>query len=187
MGITVCCLEPLTHREHRTGAGRPLLLSPFPSTNLTIKSADAPTGTAVGTAWATFKGEQSPKAGMLRWPAMAQQRCNFRQYKTGRCAPLALLQTTNTGLYQQVKAAIASVSVTLPPSGAVAGIYASVDRDRGVWKAPANVSVTSVIRPVLKITDDQQKNLNVDDRLGSRSTPSVPSPVRERWSGARGH
>ena len=36
------------------------------------------------------------------------------------------------------------LSPTLPPSPAVAGIYAKVDGSRGVWKAPANVSINSV-------------------------------------------
>jgi len=30
---------------------------------------------------------------------------------------------------------------TLPPSGAIAGIYAQTDATRGVWKSPANVSL----------------------------------------------
>ena len=51
-------------------------------------------------------------------------------------------------------------------SSAVAGIYARVDRDRGVWKAPANEGVASVIGPVLKITHDAQENLNVDPSAG---------------------
>lgn len=49
----------------------------------------------------------------------------------------------------------------LPPSAAMAGIYASVDGSRGVWKAPANVAVNYVNKPVEAITDEIQKNLNV--------------------------
>jgi uncharacterized protein len=49
----------------------------------------------------------------------------------------------------------------VPPSGAVAGIYAAVDRTRGVWKAPANVSLNAVIGPVVKITSQEQADLNV--------------------------
>lgn len=51
----------------------------------------------------------------------------------------------------------------LPPSGAVAGIYASTDRTRGVWKAPANVSLRGVIEPAYKLTDQEQGALNVHD------------------------
>ncbi|MGM0556826.1 MAG: phage tail sheath family protein [Myxococcota bacterium] len=37
-------------------------------------------------------------------------------------------------------AANASTSVDIPPAGAVAGIFARTDRDRGIWKSPAGVS-----------------------------------------------
>ncbi len=50
----------------------------------------------------------------------------------------------------------------VPPSGAVAGVYAMVDRTRGVWKAPANVSLSSVLGPVIAIDDAEQEDLNVD-------------------------
>lgn len=54
----------------------------------------------------------------------------------------------------------------LPPSGAIAGVYASVDRDRGVWKAPANVSLNAVIGPAVKVSDQQQAVYNVDLNMG---------------------
>ena len=54
----------------------------------------------------------------------------------------------------------------LPPSGAIAGIYTMVDNTRGVWKAPANVSVSMAISPVLNITQAQQEGLNVDPIAG---------------------
>jgi hypothetical protein len=50
---------------------------------------------------------------------------------------------------------------TLPPSGTVAGIYASVDNSRGVWKAPANVSINSIVGPAVKIDSKDQEELNV--------------------------
>ena len=49
----------------------------------------------------------------------------------------------------------------LPPSGAIAGVYASTDRTRGVWKAPANVSLRGAIAPAYKLTDQEQETLNV--------------------------
>lgn len=78
----------------------------------------------------------------------------------------ATIQATNTALYNQIKTAMAQQRVTLPPSAAIAGVYAAVDRERGVWKAPANVSLTAVIGPVTKITHEQQENLNVDPTAG---------------------
>jgi len=55
---------------------------------------------------------------------------------------------------------------TLPPSGAIAGVYAKVDSSRGVWKAPANVSLNSVTKPSVVISHDEQANMNVDAVAG---------------------
>lgn len=55
---------------------------------------------------------------------------------------------------------------TLPPSGAIAGVYASVDRDRGVWKAPANVTINSVSDLSELIDDNDQEVLNIDANAG---------------------
>ena len=73
------------------------------------------------------------------------------------------LEKTKTGLYNQIKTALAKQHVVLPPSAAIAGIYAAVDRDRGVWKAPANVSLSSVIAPTIDINNEDQESLNVDE------------------------
>lgn len=69
--------------------------------------------------------------------------------------------------YNAIKAEIRRVlRVVMPPGCTMAGIYARVDRDRGVWKAPANVTVSSVIEPVVKISDEEQKSMNVDTNAG---------------------
>ncbi|WP_024768091.1 phage tail sheath family protein [Aquimarina macrocephali] len=67
-----------------------------------------------------------------------------------------------TALYSKIKSELTKETIVLPPSSAVAGIYATTDRERGVWKAPANVSVNSVIGPVVKISSADQERLNVD-------------------------
>jgi hypothetical protein len=43
----------------------------------------------------------------------------------------------------------------------MAGIYTMVDNSRGVWKAPANVSLNSVVSPAVNISHDDQEDLNV--------------------------
>jgi uncharacterized protein len=69
-------------------------------------------------------------------------------------------------VYKAVKAFAATATATLPPSGGVAGVYARVDAERGVWKAPANVSLRAVSEPAVRITDDLNGNLNVDTAAG---------------------
>lgn len=49
----------------------------------------------------------------------------------------------------------------LPPSAAMAGLYTMVDNTRGVWKAPANVSVNYVNSPQETIDNAQQEDLNM--------------------------
>jgi phage tail sheath protein FI len=75
------------------------------------------------------------------------------------------LKNTNS-IYAGIVAAIQRAGMTLPPSGAVVGVYAKIDNDRGVWKAPANVSLNSVIAPTVPIDDKDQESLNVDVNSG---------------------
>jgi len=49
----------------------------------------------------------------------------------------------------------------LPPSPAMAGVYTMVDNSRGVWKAPANVSLNGVISPAVSLSAEDQEDLNV--------------------------
>lgn len=76
------------------------------------------------------------------------------------------IKEDNTALYNDIRAAISSYKLTLPPSAAVAGAYASTDRDRGVWKAPANVSLSGVLAPAIKVTNEENGLLNVDSASG---------------------
>ena len=54
----------------------------------------------------------------------------------------------------------------MPPSGAIAGLYARVDEDRGVWKSPANLSLSLVSEPAINITNDLNDSLNIDPGSG---------------------
>jgi hypothetical protein len=76
------------------------------------------------------------------------------------------LKASNNALYARAQAAIDQMPLILPPAPAVVGVYAQVDSTRGVFKAPANVSLNVVIKPVLKITNDQQDQLNIDTTAG---------------------
>lgn len=71
------------------------------------------------------------------------------------------LYHANNELFHKIKAAIGKVNVIMPPTPAVAGVYATVDRTRGVWKAPANVSLSRVKEPMVKIDEDDQMDMNV--------------------------
>jgi phage tail sheath protein FI len=84
------------------------------------------------------------------------------------------LQQSQTVLYNQIKLELNKIRLTLPPAPAVAGVYASVDRERGVWKAPANVSLNAVLGPTSKISQSDQDRLNVDEN-GGKSINAIRS------------
>ncbi|MCI5209127.1 MAG: phage tail protein [Candidatus Electrothrix sp. ATG2] len=65
------------------------------------------------------------------------------------------------GKFKELTSKGAEALNLLPPSGAIAGVYATVDRERGVWKAPANISLNAVISPAVKISHQQQAQYNV--------------------------
>ncbi len=68
--------------------------------------------------------------------------------------------------YKEIATGVSNSITTMPPGGAVAGVYAMVDRNRGVWKAPANVSLTRVLAPTVIFTRSQLDALNVDPVAG---------------------
>jgi phage tail sheath protein FI len=78
-------------------------------------------------------------------------------------APAELHKTlfTISPLYVKILSAIQVKLNLLPPAAAMAGVYTLVDNSRGVWKAPANVSLASVVSPSVNITHDEQEDLNV--------------------------
>ncbi|HED36070.1 MAG TPA: phage tail sheath family protein [Gammaproteobacteria bacterium] len=86
--------------------------------------------------------------------------------------PLSAEQEAERTLLNKTLAAISPLYVelikdirlklnVLPPSAAMAGVYTMVDNSRGVWKAPANVSLAAVTTPIVSITHDEQEDLNV--------------------------
>jgi uncharacterized protein len=79
---------------------------------------------------------------------------------------LDTLKDSKTAVYNVVKTKLKDEFVTMPPSGAVTGVYAATDAARGVWKAPANVALQGVLEPVVKLTSARQEDLNVDATAG---------------------
>lgn len=72
----------------------------------------------------------------------------------------------DTALYNNMLQLLSRNPLILPPSPSVCGVMAKVDKERGVWKAPANVALLAVNKPTITIRADQQENLNVDADSG---------------------
>lgn len=69
-------------------------------------------------------------------------------------------------VYKSILSGVSNSMTSMPPSGSVAGVYALVDRTRGVWKAPANVSLSNVVSPDVTFTKSELDGLNVDAVAG---------------------
>jgi uncharacterized protein len=83
---------------------------------------------------------------------------------TNRELQMALLNAS-PAYVQMVNAAHADAN-TLPPCGAIAGLYTMNDYTYGVWQAPANVTIDDAVDVTLKLNDDQQAGLNIDPVSG---------------------
>jgi phage tail sheath protein FI len=64
-------------------------------------------------------------------------------------------------VYKEMMNEITDRMNCMPPAAALAGIYTMVDNTRGVWKAPANVSLNAVVGPTVNISHEDQEDLNV--------------------------
>ncbi len=79
--------------------------------------------------------------------------------------------------YNTILADIKKQLNLLPPASAMAGVYTMVDNTRGVWKAPANVSLNAVVTPSVSISHDDQEELNVT--LYGKSINAIRSFIGE--------
>jgi uncharacterized protein len=102
---------------------------------------------------------------------LAADEKNVKVKKVGTAGEveLASIKDTETSLYNSVKAALnehPDSFISLPPSAAVTGLYAYTDNNRGVWKAPAGLSLAGVVEPVVKLTHEKQGEFNIDPLAG---------------------
>lgn len=85
---------------------------------------------------------------------------------------LDVFARTNPKLFTFVVDDIKKQKIVVPPGAVVAGAYAATDSNRGVWKAPANITLTDVLEPVVMLNDAQQDDLNVD-AAGGKSINAI--------------
>lgn len=72
---------------------------------------------------------------------------------------LAAMLPTVEG-YADKLAELQEAASLIPPSGAIAGIYAATDNRVGVWQAPANVSISCINGLSELLSDAQQNDMN---------------------------
>ncbi|MEH2028393.1 MAG: phage tail sheath C-terminal domain-containing protein [Nostoc sp.] len=138
------------------------------------------------------RGEMTPDSCSL-----ASSSIYYDKVNPNSDAPNPIPQSTNGALYFPYVKSIDPVTgqssiandpatglpipFTLPPSGTVAGIYASTDRNRGVWKAPAGLETITTnvtgVRDDGRLTDSQQGVLNLAGINCLRTFPGVGTVV----------
>jgi len=69
-------------------------------------------------------------------------------------------------VYRSIITTLRNSTTVLPPSGAMVGVYAKTDANRGVFKAPANSSLNGVVGLTHAIDNPEQDELNVDPISG---------------------
>jgi phage tail sheath protein FI len=92
-----------------------------------------------------------------------------------RDAPTGIADTAYAAFYAPWLVVVdpaTGARLTVPPGGHVLGIYARVDTERGVHRAPANEVVRGVVDLAFAVTDDMQAALNPRGVNAIRSFPS---------------
>lgn len=80
-----------------------------------------------------------------------------------KIATLAELRAVNADFAGEIAQILSSkwvAPLSLPPSAIMAGVYGKTDGERGVWKAPANVVLNGVSHVSVRVTNEQQAELN---------------------------
>lgn len=118
--------------------------------------------------------ETNAKDVFATWVASAPEDSAEEKNKKNNVLHQSLIATSNT--YKQILEEIKIRLNLLPPAAAMAGIYTMIDNSRGVWKAPANISVAGVISPAVNISGTDQQNMNVDVITGKSINAIRPFP-----------
>ncbi|KHK57318.1 hypothetical protein PI87_08850 [Ralstonia sp. A12] len=101
-------------------------------------------------------------------PAMAVQLQVLTQIIASLSHDMPAVQATaadqqlvaSLAIYRQVMQDIQARVNLLPPSGAMAGVYCTVDSTRGVFVSPANIVPLGVASPAVRLSDTDQEDLN---------------------------
>ncbi|MBV4482645.1 phage tail sheath family protein [Pseudomonas khavaziana] len=118
----------------------------------------------------------APKA----FPTLVDFKSNIENYKTLYEASLPVQKLLKTVIK------VASEPVVLRASVAMAGVYARTDRERGVWKAPANVELSSVAGLVaVDLGANTVSDIRIDDAFNNTLVENKVNAIRA-FSG-RGH
>lgn len=84
-----------------------------------------------------------------------------------------IIIAANQEAYDRIYDKYADMASVVPPSGAIAGVMAATDYNKGVWMAPANVSLRSVRGLTQLINNNDQDDLNIPGDGGGKSINAI--------------
>lgn len=143
--------------------------------NLTDDSLERLLEMINGELWLTDRPENESKSEALRkeqilslvkqlpdYTSVAVKSWDDHPDTSGKLTPADLHRTllTVSHSYSAVMGFLQKYLNRLSPAAAMAGLYSLVDSTSGVWKAPANLSLNSVIAPSVTISTEEQEYLN---------------------------
>lgn len=85
---------------------------------------------------------------------------------SGESFNLLQVKKCNFPLYKFVKRELNYRFINLPSCGAVAGAYVATDKSKGVWKSPANFSLSGVLEPVVNIDSFSADSIDAEAETG---------------------
>jgi uncharacterized protein len=115
-------------------------------------------------AFLTEEVEADLAAGRINAARAQAIKAEVAKVTTATSGEVSSLQATLKTISPRLNGILADIADflnVLPPSAGMAGIYAMVDSSINVAKAPANVSLGSVVAPAVQITSDDQEELNL--------------------------
>ena len=86
----------------------------------------------------------------------AEMQTQQSEIRSGHNALLAM-----SPVYATIMTQLQATINLLPPAVAMAGVYTRIDNETGVFKAPANTGIVSVVSPAVTVSHDDQEDLNV--------------------------
>lgn len=104
----------------------------------------------------TATGNQYAPADTSLYPAPPTDPVKLAAYNT----TLDQYLVNAVPLFGQIEQILVGKLNSAPPSGILAGVWTANDANRGVWNAPANVSLASVIGPKVVLSDKDQGDYN---------------------------
>jgi phage tail sheath protein FI len=102
---------------------------------------------------------------------------NVKVTYKGKENNLGQLKNTENLLFKFVKSELKSRFIDLPSCGAVAGAYVTSDKNRGVWKSPANLSLAGVMEPLVPY-GNQGNNVSCTDPDAGKSINNIRYGIR---------